>query len=422
MRAAILPSLLALLLAGCGNGSIADIFHAFPEDVFKPPGEEPPTPPPPTGFVPREVKFLEGAQGVTGNLRNIALAQVGARRIAFLAAGTSGCHVVDVTQPELLNSTHYVTTIRNSVLTDPASLAGGQCDAVAVLDNAYVVCVAVGTSATNAVSVFQIQALLDAATSSSANLSAAFVPRTGTDEIAVPGNGEGKAGGVSGGGGAFLVATGGQGLGIGVIVPGLPGTWAALPAFQSAASPQVDRFLDVRVAAPVAYASVQSGTTLGIIAMTLNLLPTPNLTITTPSVIAVEGRFDLVAARQVAGPGNFPLDLAASSTNLFATAENEVVVFGITIPVQPVEASIVENTGQDTISVDAATGFFAIGAGDRVRVYTTLTGQAVLAAEVTFGATFVVRGVALQNSSAGRFVLACAGNRGLRVVQWSNIP
>lgn len=421
----LLLCLLLPLVAGCGNGTIADIFHAFPEETFQPPSGEPPPTPPPTGFTPREVKFLEGAQGVTGNVRNIALAQVGARRIAFLAAGTSGCHVVDVTQPELLNSTSYLTTIRDSVLSDPnASVAGGQVDAVAVVDNAFVVCVAIGTSATNAVSVFRIQALLDAATSSSADLSTAFVaPQTpGTDEIAAPGNAEGKAGGVSGGGGVFLVATGGPQLGAGVIVPGTPVTWTALPPFTSAANPQVDRFLDIRVAAPVAYASVESGTTLGIIALQVNLLPSPSLMVTTPSVIEVEGRFDLVAGRQVSGPGNFPLDLGLSTAGLFVTGENEVVVFSVTNPAQPVETSIVENTGQDTIAVDAGTGFFALGAGDRVRVYTTLTGQAVRAAEVTFGATFVIRGVALHSSSAGRFVLACGGNRGLRVVQWSNIP
>ncbi len=415
--------LCAALLGGCGSGSISDIFHAFPPEVFKPPDPTPPTPPPGGGggFTAGEVKFLEAAQGVSGDVRNIALAQVGARTLAFLAAGTSGCHVVDVTKPELVNSTSYVTTIRASTLTvPPAALDGGRVDAVAVIDNAYVVCIAVGTAAPNAVSLFHIPSLVAAATTPSADLSAAFVPRTG--DIPVPGNASGKAGGVSGAGSTFVIATGGPALGFGVIAAGTPGTWTALPAFVSPAAPAVDRFLDAFLRFPNIYVSVQSGATFGILALNITVTPAPGVTVATPQVIAIPGDFPLVAADSISGPGNFPLDLDVDTSSLFIGGVNEVQILNVTNPVLPAPLNIAQNTGVDTIAVEASGGFFAVGAGDRVRVYSTLTGQPLQTASVTFTGTFTIRGVALHSSSAGRFVLCCAGTRGLRVVQWSNIP
>ncbi len=412
----------ALSLGGCGSGTIGDLFHAFPQEVFRPPDQGPPTPPPGGGggFTAGEVKFLEAAQGVSGDVRNIALAQVGARTLAFLAAGTSGCHVVDVTKPELVNSTSYVTTIRASNLTAPAAIDGGRVDAVAVIDNAYVVCVAVGTAAPNAVTVFHIPTLVAAATSPGANLSAAYVP--GTGGIPVPGTATGKAGGVSGAGSVFVVATGGPALGFGVITPGSPGAWTALPAFTSAASPAVDRFLDAFLRFPNIYVSVQSGTTFGILALNVTLSPAPAVTVATPEVIAIPGDFPLVASDSISGPANFPLDLDVDTSNLFIGGDDEVQIFNVTNPVLPAPLNIAQNTGVDTIAVEASGGFFAVGAGDRVRVYSTLTGQPLQTASVTFTGTFAIRGVALHSSSAGRFVLCCGGTRGLRIVQWSNIP
>jgi len=412
----------AACVGGCGSGTISDIFHAFPEEVFRPPDEGPPTPPPGGGggFTASEVKFLEAAQGVSGDVRNIALAQVGARTLAFLAAGTSGCHVVDVTKPELVNSTSYLTTIRASNLTAPAAVEGGRVDAVAVIDNAYVVCIAVGTGAANAVSVFHIPALVAAAASPAADLSAAFVPGTGA--IPVPGTASGKAGGVSGAGSIFVVATGGPVLGFGVITPGTPGTWTALPAFTSAAAPAVDRFLDAFLRFPNIYVSVQSGTTFGILALNVALSPAPGVTVATPEVIAIPGDFPLIAGDSISGPGNFPLDLDVDTSSLFIGSDDEVQIFNVTNPVLPAPLNIAQNTGVDTIAVEASGGFFAVGAGDRVRVYSTLTGQPLQTASVTFTGTFAIRGVALHSSTAGRFVLCCGGTRGLRIVQWSNIP
>ncbi len=61
--------------------------------------------------------------------------------------------------------------------------------------------------------------------------------------------------------------------------------------------------------------------------------------------------------------------------------------------------------------------------GNGVRIYSQLTGQPVLTAGLTLdGINIKIRGVAMTSSAAGRFVLACAGTRGLRVIQWSDIP
>jgi len=148
----LLPALLGLLPA-CGSGNIGDLFSIFPREAFTPPGG--------TGgggggqpFVPAEVASLGGADGLTGEVKNIVIATVDVRTYAFLAAGASGVHVVDVTEPDLLNRGDYITTVRDAVLTPPASLAGGRCDALAVVDGSFLVCLAVGSGAANAVTVF----------------------------------------------------------------------------------------------------------------------------------------------------------------------------------------------------------------------------------------------------------------------------
>ena len=168
MRALSLLLILTILPA-CG-GDIGALFDAFPPEAFQPDGgaggEIPDIPGGPGGtFRALEVGFLEAAQGVTGDVRNIALAQVGTQNLAFLAAGANGVHMVDTTQPELINSSDYITTIRDSVLTAPAMISGGRVDAIAVVDNTYLVCVAIGSGATDAVTVFHIPTLIMAATS-----------------------------------------------------------------------------------------------------------------------------------------------------------------------------------------------------------------------------------------------------------------
>ena len=176
-----LPILLFLITLPACDANIGDLFGVFPADVFQPETPDGGGPIPPDGgggFRAEEVAFLEAAQGVTGDVRNIALAQVGIVSLAFLTAGTDGVHMVDVTQPELVNSGDFLTTIHDSVLTaPPAAIAGGRVDALAVVDNTYLICLAVGSGAPNAVTVFHIPTLLSSATSPVADLSAAFVPK-----------------------------------------------------------------------------------------------------------------------------------------------------------------------------------------------------------------------------------------------------
>ncbi len=430
MRALFLLFFLASLPA-C-SGTVGDLFGVFPADVFQPEdpgGGDPGIPPGGGGFTATEIGFLEAAQGVTGDVRNIALAQVGVLSVAFLTAGTDGVHMVDVTQPELVNSSDFITTIHDSVLTAPAAIAGGRVDALAVVDNTYLICVAVGSGAPNAVSVFHIPTLIGLATSPVADLSAAFVPKTLGPDIAVPGV-AGKGGGVSGQGGAFAVATGGAELGLAVIVPGTPGTWTSGTAFVSAAAPKVDNFVDVLFTLNGVFASVKSDATFGVISLALTGSAPPALTAITPGAVDVEdpargGNFDSLinSPTTVPGPGNYPMDLTLDVFSLLVTGDDQIRIFNVTNPALTTPPSVLDGTGDGTISVDGSGGFFAVGARDVVRVYTSLGGAPQLVAQVLFTtANLRIRGVALTSSAAGRFVLACGGTRGLRIIQWSDTP
>jgi len=428
----VLPILLFLLTIPACDGAIGDLFGVFPADVFQPEtpdggGQIPPGDG--RGFQPEEVGFLEAAQGVTGDVRNIALAQVGIVILAFLTAGTDGVHMVDVTQPELVNSGDFLTTIHDSVLTAPAAIAGGRVDALAVVDNTYLICVAVGSGAPNAVTVFHIPTLLANATSPVADLSAAFVEKIAGPDIAVPGVG-GKGGGASGQGGAFAVATGGPELGLAAILPGTPGTWTSATAFVSAAAPKVDNFVDVLFTLNGVFASVKSDTIFGIISLTLTGAIPPALTAVTPGAIDVEdpargGNFDILinSPTTVTGPGNYPMDLTLDVFSLLVTGDNQIRIFNVTNPALTTAPSVLDGTGDGTVSVDGSGGFFAVGARDAVRVYTSLGGAPQIVAQVPFTtANLIIRGVALTSAAAGRFVLACGGTRGLRIIQWSDTP
>ncbi|MHC4550822.1 MAG: hypothetical protein ACYTEZ_18845 [Planctomycetota bacterium] len=407
--------LLVPVLAGCGGGNIGDLFSIFPPEAFQPgDGGDGDGGGPPLPFQPADIGGLGGSDGVSGDVRNIVLAQVGAGTYAFLAAGPNGVHVVNVTNPDLVNRGDYVTTIQDGVLTDPAaSLAGGRVDALAVVDNAFLVCVAVGTAATNAVTVFGLVELIARATDPSADLSPAFIPLEAANPgIAVSGTADGKAGGVSGANGTFFVATGGPELGIGVITPGTP-SWAAAPPFDPTV-PEVDNFLDVRVLPPLSIVtSVKRGTTYGLLSLALANPPVPAL----PQIIDVadaDDNFDNVAADFISGPGNHPLDLASDGiTNIYVSGDNDVKVLAVTLTVQ----NPIAGTGSDTIAVDASTGLVAVGAGDAVRVYSYLAGRAQQTAAVSFPGTFTIRGVALLTTDQGSFVICCAGSGGMRVVQ-----
>ena len=190
-----------------------DAFSAFPPEVFEPdePGDGGDGPPdiPGAGGV-EEVGFLEAAQGVTGDVRNVVLAQIGAQSVAFLAAGRDGLHVVDMTEPEMTNVNSFIRSVAPGSLVAPAAIAGGRIDALAVVDNTYLVCLAVGSGAAHAVTVFHIPTLID----TTLPASDAFVERTGGPDIAVPGLDlglglGGQGGGVSGRASSFVVATGG---------------------------------------------------------------------------------------------------------------------------------------------------------------------------------------------------------------------
>jgi len=415
------------MVAGC-DGNIGDVFSIYPPRVFNPDAGGDGGGGGGGGATLVEVASIESNGGVVGDVRNIVVAPIGSRKIAFVTAGTGGVHLIDVTKPDMVNTTSRIATISDATLSDAgASLAGGRADALAVVDNTWLVSIAVGTSATNAVSVFNINTILTTADSGGSDFSAAFVaPATGS-EIAVPGTAGGKGGGVSGANAIFMVATGGPELAGGVVIPGTPATWTAIPPLSSAASPAVDAFVDVEFASlglgGVVYASVRSGQKFGIVAATFSLGDPPSLTITTPDVIEIEGDFSLLLSDRFVGPGNFPPALAMDQLNLYATGDDEVHVFSLATPGQPASPSIVQGTGIQTIAVAATTGQFAVGAGTSVRIFTT-TGASQQIARLDLSGTFTARGVAFVSADSQTYLLVCSGTRGVRVLRFgiSGLP
>jgi len=112
MRSVPVLLVLALLAtAGCGNGNIGDLFSIFPKEAFEGDGDIPGDGEIPLPFQPGEIGLLASGQGVTGDVRNIALATQSGLTYAFLAAGTDGFHVADVTLPDLINTDSYVANV-----------------------------------------------------------------------------------------------------------------------------------------------------------------------------------------------------------------------------------------------------------------------------------------------------------------------
>jgi hypothetical protein len=410
----LLPFLL-LALSGCGNGTLADIWDSFPEEAFNPPDDGGEGGGGGGGVTLTEVAALAGGQGVTGTVKNIALATVAGDTYAFLAAGPDGCHIVDVTAPDLVSAGSYVTTIRPSALTAPAEIAGGSVDAIAIVDGTYLVCVAVAPAATNSVSVFHIPTLITAATASPpTDISAAFVmpPATG---IVITGDVTGKGGGVSGAGGMFFVATGTALAHAGVAgTPPLAG-WTVITASVGLGTPAFTTVTDVVVNQTTAvYASgKRSDGKFGFAVLANPTLPIPS----PPTFVEVLGAIQSVADASIAAPGNYPLDLGLDTLNLYVTGNNEVLVYNATNPFAPALVTTLASTGSRTISVSGSGGAFAIGAGDAVRAGTNLLGQARVTGSLSFPGTYTVRGVAIRSTSEGVFLLVCAGTGGLRVVE-----
>jgi hypothetical protein len=411
----LLP-LLIVVLAGCGNGTLADIWDSFPDEAFNPPDDGGGGGGGGGGLTLEEVAAIAGGQGVIGTVKNIALASVGPRTFAFLAAGPDGCHVVDVTEPENIVPASYITTIRPLVLTAPAELAGGRVDSVAVVSNALLVCVAVVPGTTgNCVTVFNLGALITAATSSTADLSAAFVPPTtpGTDAIAVTGDTVGKGGGVAGVLTEFFVATGTK---LASARIELAGTWTLVSADIPLGTPTFTTVTDVAATSISGITAVfasgkRSDLEFAVVSLGVGI----------PLQTVVESEVQrVVDDGAVSTAGNYPLDLAIDTLNLFVTGNNEVFVYSITPTLSL--ASTVENTGNETIAVGATTGSFIVGAGDSVRVGTNALGQARVTGSLAFPGTFTIRGVAIRSTSTGLFFLACAGTGGLRILQVPSAP
>lgn len=418
----LLPFLL-LLAAGCGNGTLGDIWHSFPEEVFNPPSDGGGGGGGGGGGVTlEEVAGLAGGQNVTGTVKNIALATVAGETFAFLAAGTDGCHVVDVTAPDLVTGSSYVTTIRPSALTvAPAELAGGRVDAVAVVDNTFLVCVAVTAAVPNCVSVFNLQTLIPAATSSTADLSASFIPPTtpGTDLIAVTGDSMGKGGGVAGVAGSFYVATGSKLASAKIELTGVPPalTWtlgADVPLGTPAFTSVTDVTVGTAVGATAIFASGKRDDGKFAVALTAPGVPVAVSTV-------VESEVQRVIDDFVSTAGNYPLDLAFDVLNLYVTGNDEVFVYSVSSGSLQL-VSTISSTGSKTISVAGGSSAFAVGAGDAIRVGTNVLGQARVTGAHTFPSTYTVRGVAVRSTNEGAFFLACAGTGGLRILRVPSGP
>lgn len=409
------------LLSTACDGNVGDIFSAFPVTAFTP--EAPGGVPPggiPGGFRPIEVGFLGSSQGVTGTVRNIATASVSGRSIAFLSAESDGVHLVDVSLPGRITPAAYITTIHDSVLSDAAAtIAGGRVDDVAVIDNTYLVCLAVGSGAPNAVTVFHIPTLLERATSAGADLSDAYVP--GIGDIVANGTSSGNGGQVAGGNNIFLVASGGPTMGMGFITAGTPGTWAALPPVP-AATPPIDNFLTVVFATPAAYAVVAQGDDLSVATISLAIAVPPSVTLE-PSRLPLTGSFAALDAKAAAVPGAFPTAMAINITRtIYVAGLNDVRIFNATAPSSPTESNTIFSAGLEISGMVADATLFALANNSTITFRTS-----VLGGRLTEVGSYSAAGrrnfdMALASDREGRYVLSCAGGLGLRIIRWSDIP
>ena len=416
----LLPLLLGVLAACTGN--IGDLFSAFPASAFAPEGEGGGGGLPPGAFQAREVGFLSTAQGVTGNVRNIAVANIGAQRIGFLSAATVGFHVVDLTEPDNILPVDKLATVSDAVLDGmPALLAGGAVDDVAVIDNTYLVCIAVGRSVSNSVTVFHIPTLLDRIATSPGDLSDAYVP--GTGNIAVDGTPQGHAGGVSGASiipgqpNVFVVATGGSELGIGVITPGTPGTWAAAAPLVST-SPAIDRFLDVEFGQAAAYAVVAEDGGIALATLGIQLTTPPSVTVV-GATQPLTGGFSSLDNSAAAFAGTFPATLARDATGtLYVSEQNGIRIYALDSPTAPIEKSQIFSAGFDIAGLAASQGFLARTNGANLTVYASLAGTTAPVSSFDAAGRRNL-GVSLASDSSGSYAFVCTNNNGLRIIQWS---
>jgi len=411
MRSVPVLLILALLAtAGCGNGNIGDLFSIFPKEAFEGDGDIPGDGEIPLPFQPGEVNALAAGQGVTGDVRNIALATQSGLTYAFMAAGGDGFHVADVTLPDLINTGSYVVNVRNGV--NGASIAGAAVHDLTVVDNRFLVCIAVG-SAPSGVTVFDLDLLIPAVLASpAADLSATIIPPAPTTAIAVPGAG-GKGGGVSGSTASFFVATG-TGL-VGAAIDATIPAWVVSPVQPDFGATDPATITDVLVNGNTAlYAT---GTTaagdFGLFVMPHPALPIPS----TPTFQLVLGNLQSVVDNFVTGPGTYPLDLASNGLNLYVSGVDEILVYSITNPLGPALLSNIKQTGPETISVAAEGVTFTAGADDALVIGSNVLGQTVVTGEVSFPTTYTIRGVAMRTTDAGSFAFCCAGTSGMRVVQ-----
>jgi hypothetical protein len=415
--------LLGLLPAAC-NGNIGDLFSIFPASAFAPdePDGEQPNPGVPGAFEPTEVGFLGATQGVTGDVRNIALATLNSQTYAFLAAGADGVHMVNVTDASTINPSSYITTIDDTVLLGTAAeLAGGRVDDIAVLGNAYLVCVAVGSGSANAVTIFHIQTLIERATSSPADLSDAFVP--GSGNILADGTPGGNGGGVSGasiaGVSVFLVASGGPTLGGGFISAGTPGTWTAI-APASSTTPQIDNFVKVEFGAASAYAVVAQGDTIALATVAISVTPTIGITVN-ETLLPLTGVFSTLDASLAATPGTFPATTALDvAQTLYVSEQNALRTYSAVSPGVPTESDQLFSAGFDIGGIAAQPGFLAISNSSSLTFYSNLAGPfARIGAFQSAGRRNF--GVEFTSGTGGRFAIVCADSNGMRVIQWSDI-
>ena len=170
------------------------------------------------------------------------------------------------------------------------------------------------------------------------------------------------------------------------------------------------------------YASVRAGTEYGVVVGGVATADPPVVTLTS-EVTPVEGaRFATIINDRITGPGNHPLALSLDMTTLYVSGDNEVVAFNITNPASPQAETSIGATGTETIAVHANSGAVAVGAKDAVRIYTAISGSRTLVSETFYEGTFTIRSVELVFAGSSSYVLACAGTRGLRVLEWVALP
>ena len=188
----------------------------------------------------------------------------------------------------------------------------------------------------------------------------------------------------------------------------------------------MDEFLDFLYQSSggtgIFYASVRSGTDYGIVVGGVAVADPPLTTLTSPVSPIQQERFATIINDRISGPGNYPLDLAFDLQSLYVAGDNEVVAFNVTNPTSPQTESTITATGTETIALSANSGAVAVGAKDAVRIYSALGGTRTLVSETFYEGTFTIRGVELVFSSTKSYVLACAGTRGLRVLEWVALP